>query len=281
MVVDKSCGIYKITSPSGKIYIGQSINIKNRWLSYRSNPNNRQKRLERSLKKYGAENHQFDIIEYCTPDELNCSERFWQDEFDAIGKNGLNCVLVECGEKRRVAQKGVNSKSMPVIDIITGIRYKSIGDAAQQLEICKESIKRYLNGTLINKTSLRYAEDFDNGVEREIRSPKNERKVKDLVTLEIFNSVKEAALYYGINKSTLQDYLTGKYDNKTNLIFLDSTSRKKEYSDRGIKIKDITTGIIYKSISETSRKLKINICTIRYWLKEGNKNNSTLIYYTE
>ena len=28
------CGIYKITSPSGKIYIGQSINIKSRWKYY-------------------------------------------------------------------------------------------------------------------------------------------------------------------------------------------------------------------------------------------------------
>lgn len=29
--MEKKCGIYKITSPSNKIYIGQSVDIKKRW----------------------------------------------------------------------------------------------------------------------------------------------------------------------------------------------------------------------------------------------------------
>lgn len=32
-----SAGIYKLTSPSGKVYIGQSINLKNRFRHYKSN----------------------------------------------------------------------------------------------------------------------------------------------------------------------------------------------------------------------------------------------------
>lgn len=32
----KICGIYKITNPNSRIYIGQSINIKNRFWSYMS-----------------------------------------------------------------------------------------------------------------------------------------------------------------------------------------------------------------------------------------------------
>lgn len=81
-------GIYKITSPTGKIYIGQSVNLKRRFRDYKklTNKIKNQRKLYRSFLKHGVENHQFDIIEYCSEEELNCSERFWQDEFDVIGK---------------------------------------------------------------------------------------------------------------------------------------------------------------------------------------------------
>lgn len=48
--MDKNCGIYKITSPSGKIYIGQSIDIKRRWLDYKTRVNCTQRALRRYLK---------------------------------------------------------------------------------------------------------------------------------------------------------------------------------------------------------------------------------------
>ena len=100
-ITNKNCGIYKITSPTGRIYIGQTINIERRWNNYYSSIGaNSQPRLKNSFKKYGVENHQFDIIEYCSEEELDCSERFWQDEFDVTNKNNLNCSLTKCGEKR-------------------------------------------------------------------------------------------------------------------------------------------------------------------------------------
>lgn len=54
-------GIYKITSPSGKIYIGQSWNIKDRFRKYNYKSN--QQFLMRSFFKYGVQNHTFQIIE--------------------------------------------------------------------------------------------------------------------------------------------------------------------------------------------------------------------------
>lgn len=95
-------GIYKITSPTGKVYIGQSEDINRRFGEYKRLKNcKRQTKLYRSFKKHGVENHQFDIIEYCSEHELNCSERFWQDEFDVLN-GGLNCVLTECGDKKAI-----------------------------------------------------------------------------------------------------------------------------------------------------------------------------------
>lgn len=53
-------GIYKFVFPNGKIYIGKSINIKNRWSSHKNIYNN--SLVSRAIKKYGWENIQKEII---------------------------------------------------------------------------------------------------------------------------------------------------------------------------------------------------------------------------
>lgn len=56
-------GIYKITSPSNKVYIGQSINIKNRWKQHKySKSRNHNPILINSFLKYGVQSHLFEII---------------------------------------------------------------------------------------------------------------------------------------------------------------------------------------------------------------------------
>jgi group I intron endonuclease len=92
-------GIYKITSPSGKIYIGQSTNIKKRFNSYYRFDCKEQIKIYRSFKKYGPENHIFEEIEYCSLEQLNERERHWQDYYDVLGKNGLNCKLTKTNDK--------------------------------------------------------------------------------------------------------------------------------------------------------------------------------------
>ena len=56
-------GIYKITNPTNKIYIGQSTNIGNRFKHYKSLDCKRQSSLYKSFLKHGVENHNFEIIE--------------------------------------------------------------------------------------------------------------------------------------------------------------------------------------------------------------------------
>jgi group I intron endonuclease len=55
-------GIYKITSPSGQVYIGQSRDIASRKSTYRRLKANSQHKLQRSFVKYGFENHSFETI---------------------------------------------------------------------------------------------------------------------------------------------------------------------------------------------------------------------------
>lgn len=93
-------GIYKITNPKGKVYIGQSVNVEHRFYEYSLIKNcESQIKLFRSLKKYGPTNHTFELLEECNADILNEKERYYQDYYDVLSKNGLNCKLTTTNDK--------------------------------------------------------------------------------------------------------------------------------------------------------------------------------------
>lgn len=87
----KICGIYKITSPSKKVYIGQSVDVANRWSSYRNLKCVRQRRLYNSLMKYGVEKHKFEILCQCSREELNNLEVYYIELYQCFNSEfGLN-----------------------------------------------------------------------------------------------------------------------------------------------------------------------------------------------
>jgi group I intron endonuclease len=90
--------IYKITNPKGKIYIGQTIDVKSRFYNYEIKNCKNQIKLYRSILKYGWESHNSEIIEECVIERLNTQERYWQDFYDVLN-NGLNLKLTNNGEK--------------------------------------------------------------------------------------------------------------------------------------------------------------------------------------
>lgn len=84
--------IYMITSPSNKIYIGQTINFKRRYNAYKNfNKLYKQRALLNSFIKYGFENHRIEVIHYCKQDELNLWEEFFISMFCSY-EDGLNCT---------------------------------------------------------------------------------------------------------------------------------------------------------------------------------------------
>lgn len=83
-------GIYKIISPSNKIYVGQSTDIEKRFKGYKKLYCKKQVKLYNSLKKYGVENHKFEIIEECSLEELDKQETYWKQQYNTV-ENGLNC----------------------------------------------------------------------------------------------------------------------------------------------------------------------------------------------
>jgi group I intron endonuclease len=91
-------GIYKITSPLGKIYIGQSIDIQKRFATHKRLGCKKSILLYNSLKKYGVNNHKFEIIEECESSELNKKERHYQDLYFSTGEKGLNLLLTKTND---------------------------------------------------------------------------------------------------------------------------------------------------------------------------------------
>lgn len=98
-------GIYKITSPSGRVYIGQSINIEKRFKDYKSFKNCKsQHKLYRSFLKYGVLSHTFEFIHECSVDELNNLERYYQEIYNVI-ETGLNCLLTSTKDRKQLFSK--------------------------------------------------------------------------------------------------------------------------------------------------------------------------------
>lgn len=107
---DKVVGVYKITSPSGKVYVGSSIDILKRFNQYRLLSCNKQRRLFNSLKKHGYEAHAFEILLECSTDELYDNERHYGDLYDVLGSKGLNCKLPKSSDKKAITEESTKRK---------------------------------------------------------------------------------------------------------------------------------------------------------------------------
>ena len=188
-------GIYKITSPSNRVYIGQSIRLEERILEYKKNKNcNGQPKLLNSFLKYGIENHFFEIIEECDVILLNERERYWQEFYNVIIE-GLNCILTNTLDKRAVFSKTVRKK---------------MSDAGKGRIQSEVHIKKRVE----SKSGYKHSEETKNKI-----SNKRNKLIIDLSTGIFYNNCLEASEALCINKSTLQAMLIGRFKNKTNLIF--------------------------------------------------------------
>lgn len=109
-------GIYKITNPKGKIYIGQSVDIGKRKYYYQTLHCKKQIMLYNSIKKYGWENHRFEIIEECSIENLDKRENHWGIYYNTL-EEGLNLRLGKgrgtCSNKVKTKIGKSNSKPKP------------------------------------------------------------------------------------------------------------------------------------------------------------------------
>lgn len=100
--------IYKITSPTGKIYIGKAVNFATRYATYRNRLAEGQSALHNSFLKHGFEAHSFEILETAPVDKLIELEIKHIQEYNSFAKsneNGLNLTKGGDGTLGRVDSK--------------------------------------------------------------------------------------------------------------------------------------------------------------------------------
>lgn len=208
-------GIYKITSPTNKVYIGQSTNIEKRFKAYFKLRCKSQIKLYRSFIKHGVENHTFEILLECEIHELNNKERYFQDLYSVIGLKGLNCQLIntsyqngalcvetrlKIGIQRRGRKHTEETKKLIGMNnskrIITEETKNKISNSLKGIKLCKERSDKS------NFTRRKVILDTSNGV--------------------FYFGIIEAAKYNNINYQTLGAQLRGKKtkSKETNLIYV-------------------------------------------------------------
>lgn len=107
-------GIYKITSPTGKVYIGQSYDIEKRFRHYKRLDCKGQTKLFNSLSKHGYKNHSFEIViildSIIEPIELTKYEQAYMDEHKSKGIQLLN--LRDAGVNGKMSEETKRKMSL-------------------------------------------------------------------------------------------------------------------------------------------------------------------------
>jgi group I intron endonuclease len=109
-----NCGIYAIKNKiNGKMYIGSSYNIKQRFTAHKSalkNNNHRNKHLQNAWNKYGEDNFEFIIIEHSSyPERIlkreNINIKLFDPEYNNIKVNNENKFYHSDETKKKIGLK--------------------------------------------------------------------------------------------------------------------------------------------------------------------------------
>lgn len=194
--INKMIGIYKITNPNGKVYIGQSRDLEKRKLQYSKYLKRycRQIKLVNSINKYGWESHLFEIIEYCDFNLLNKKERYWQEFYNSID-NGLNCLYTKTEDKP--ALFGLETRNRMSKSQIGKIRSDSH----------KKNISKSKKGISIGVGKI-LTDEHKKAISKGFKSKFNNIELKEIV--EMHNkkiSLRKIALKFNSNHETIKRYI--------------------------------------------------------------------------
>lgn len=160
----KTCGIYKITSPTNKIYIGQSICIEKRKNRYSCGGCKNQFKIRASIQKHGWKSHKFEIIKECKQEELNYWEIYYINLYDTFGtehglnlqKGGLNRKEITDETRVRISQSGKNRY----------LKYKHPNKDIPMSDEQKEKLRRHNTGKKHTEETRRKMSESAKGKKR-------------------------------------------------------------------------------------------------------------------
>lgn len=168
-----SC-VYKITSPSGKIYIGQTNRLSRRVIEHKYMSKKSNLKLYNSISKYGIENHKIESIFISDCDyEKDMMEAFYIAYYDSF-KNGLNCSRFPGIKNGFLGKKHTAENVLKIKDrmkgitpytaiekrkkqvLYNGIVFESISECARNLSISNSHISNMLHGKIENKLNIKF-----------------------------------------------------------------------------------------------------------------------------
>lgn len=119
-------GIYKITNKiNGRSYIGQSKDIEKRW---KEHVHHKDSPIDKNIYELGDENFELEVLEECSPDQLDEKEDFYIKKYDSIN-NGYN--RIGGGQHNR---NGSNPKAKLTIEEVAEIR-KAYGNRESKRKV--------------------------------------------------------------------------------------------------------------------------------------------------
>ena len=184
-------GIYKITSPTNKIYIGQSSNIENRKNFYKREYCKAQIKLHNSIQKYGWKNHKFELIEECSLEQLNEKEIYWGKYYDVLGENGLNLKLgnanglVSEEVKKKIGKARLGQKDSEE----TKLKKSKSAKGKKKTKTHKENLQNHTSNIAVIQYDL------------------------DMYTIAEYKSINEASRQTGIDKNRISACCYDKIEN--------------------------------------------------------------------
>jgi group I intron endonuclease len=229
-------GIYIITSPTNKIYIGQSVNINNRkniYKNFKSYSNSHGPKIFNSLSKHGFNNHIFEVIEECTLEQLNERETYWKQYYvNLLGWDKmLFCELYDNGggpksdeTKNKIGNSNVGTKGYP-----KGLkRPKEFGENIKSKERNKKigignkgklkpEVGNKLRGVPKTQEHKQKISIKSKGISRN-NKPVSQYDLNGNFIKE-WKSTTEAANGVGVNQSCISDVLRGRQKQTRGFIF--------------------------------------------------------------
>lgn len=214
--------IYKIVSPSNKIYIGKSVDVYTRWKKYEKLKCKTQTRLYHSLKKYGWDAHKKEIFP-CDESQLNELEKYYVDLFQTFNsKHGMN--LRDGGgnkgrhsEETKIKIAKSNTGKVFTNDRLLNMRNSHIGKKHTQEH--KDKISKAIS---LDKNGF-YGRTHSESTKKhwsKIRSGRKTNRGRLILNIEngvYYNSVLDAAATIQIKHSTLRWRLN--HGTSTNFIY--------------------------------------------------------------
>ena len=297
----KFSGIYKIENlVNGKVYIGQSNDVKRRWKEHKrcmTNKKEKDRPFYRAIIKYGIGNFSFKVLTECSLDDLNELEEYYIDIYNsyihAKDSNGYNQTVggdgfrgLKLTEERKAYLSKIHTgmhvggkNHAAKIVYCEGKRYECIKDCAEYYNVGPSAMRSWLNKErpmpkefhdkqlhCLNETMDDYEIQKENVGENHVKS------IPVYCEGKKFANVNECAKYYNINRGTMNSWLKG------------CNNMPQEWYDKGLHREGkymseykVQTGVLYGKDNPSAKCVYCDGIKYDTCREFANKNN---LFYT-